>query len=71
MTETPMPGKHKQRGMWGTYIEPVAGEDVRGEAKDVWDREPREIDTGILDADGRPIMRVVRGMEQIGFVRLK
>jgi len=38
---------------------------------DAWDRESRVVETGLLDASGRPIKRRVKGMDPIGFVVLK
>lgn len=40
-------------------------------AKDAWDREEKFADTGLLDADGKTIQRRVKGMDPIGFVRLR
>ena len=38
---------------------------------DVWDRESKVTETGLLDVLGRPIKRRVKGMDPIGFVVLK
>jgi hypothetical protein len=33
-----------------------------------WDREAKIVDTGLLDINGKPIKRWVKGMDPIGFI---